>query len=201
MTTRDLERAEKLCRLLGPASAEAWSFMWPSGCCVVASVTAAPFLRCALDVDLRVVAGHVARSDRGRWHTLAKHAWIESPEGDIFDKTFGQFDGGEPLRVLPAHDAGVLGHVAEAVLTLDEEEEVRRAIHPRFIAGLNEGPSGWIGSGRTLVTNLFSDYPRLATEMDRYQLKLYVEQILEARERTFRELVEELGLTPAEEAA
>jgi hypothetical protein len=124
--------------------------MWPMGCCVVASATAVPLLRASLDADLLVVAGLAA----GR-----SHCWIESPDGDVIDLTYGQFDSGYPLRVLPAHD-GSLGHCAQATLTPDEEEQVRRAIHPRYI-DVN-GKSGWSPSGHTLVYGLFSNYPGLA---------------------------------------
>jgi hypothetical protein len=104
-----------------------------------------------MEIDFRIIIG--------RAHNNMAHAWIESPEGDIIDPTYGQFDGGPALRVMPACYGHEYGHCGELVLDLDQEEFYRRSIKPR------SERDGW--SARSRIKGLFSDYPfHIETESD-----------------------------------
>lgn len=140
-----LERAAVIAQAFVQTQEAVWSGLWPSAYCMPSSLLLAPFLRVPLHWDLRVAVG-VA-------HDCRPHAWVESPEGDIIDPTYGMFDYGEPLRVLPTHRSGELGHWAEIRLSLDEEEFYRRSLTPG-------GETGW--SEECRIHELFSDYPRIA---------------------------------------
>jgi hypothetical protein len=129
---------------MNPVFARMWSMMWPVGHCGVASLCLAPLLRASLQLDLRVVVGKA--------HNARIHAWIESPEGDVIDPTYGQFNNTYPLHVIPAH--AVVDHCGEISLSLDEEEHYRRSIKPR-----DNVNHGW--SAKSGIKSLFSDYPRI----------------------------------------
>lgn len=146
MTSDELERAEHLARKMNPVFAGMWSFMWPKGHCAVASLCLAPLLRASLDIDFRVVVG---RADDNK-----VHAWIESPEGDIIDPTYGQFDSGYPVYVIDVRQ--VVDHMGELKLTLDEEDYYRRSISPKHWS------SGW--SALSDIKKLFCDYPQIRKE-------------------------------------
>lgn len=135
-----LERVAAVGQMIEATQRELWSSHWPMGYCAVTSLLSAPLLRCADDAGgWRVAVGVVAATGLRRWRVEYDwrrtepfcHAWCESAAGDIWDPTYGQFDGGDPAVVLPAHQAGDLGHYASWVMTLDEEEDARRSISSR----------------------------------------------------------------------
>jgi hypothetical protein len=138
-----LARAEEIASRIEPAFEVMWSMMWPLGHCAVASLCLAPLLRASLEIDFRVVVGRAANNQ--------VHAWVETPEGDIVDPTYGQFDDGPALRVLKAHEAHLLGHCGEIMLDLDQEEHYRRSIKPYTTR------DGW--TARSGIKTLFSDHP------------------------------------------
>lgn len=153
MTTKQWNRIIRISAALTTAQEVMWWSQWPFGHCAVSALLLAPSLRAPTEIDFRVVIG--------RCHDNRMHAWIESPEGDIIDPTYGQFAEGEALRWLRAHDAGRLGHEGELKLTLDQEEFYRRAIVPS--AAPPDEVDGWIG--KCGIKKLFSDHPRLPLEI------------------------------------
>lgn len=139
-----LERCARVAASFQASQEELWSSMWPLGHCAVSSLLLCPLLRCADEAGCwRVAAGLVASSYRSPRLPL-RHAWCESAAGDVIDPTYGQFDG-DPLLVLPAREAGQLGHYASLVMTLDEEEAARRSISPSRSRG------GWTASSSVKV--------------------------------------------------
>jgi hypothetical protein len=144
VTYEEINRTESICLALEPGFQIMWSSLWPLGCCVPTSLLLAPLLRASLEIDFHVVAGWAAER--------RAHAWIQSPEGDIIDPTYGQFDGDGPLRIWSTGTGG--GHQVHRVLTLDEEERARREIKPRSTS------SGWVPRGHVLAW--FSELHRLA---------------------------------------
>lgn len=142
MTQKELDRAGRIAQLLDKAHEEMYSYLWPTGCCTVTSLVLAPYLRAAMNIDFHVIVG--------RAHDCKFHVWVESPEGDVIDPTYGQFDNGPALRVLNARHAGGLGHCGEVALSLDQEEHYRRTIYLRKIDGF------WSASSEMKI--LFDNY-------------------------------------------
>lgn len=152
-----LERAGVIARESDRVFRVMWSSMWPTGHCTVASLCLAPLLRSSLDVDFRVAVGRAG--------DCKPHAWVEGPDGDIVDPTFGQFDDGTPLRVLDSHHADELGHCPEILLTLDQEENLRRSIKPKMLKpypiDMDVTWAGW--SASSAIKSLFhTNYPHYA---------------------------------------
>ena len=142
----DLERAGAIAREYVSSQRMAWNY-WPGGHCYVTSLLLAPLLRASLEQDFAVVVGMVRYCGRQEIH-----AWIENLEGDIVDPTFGQFDGGPAVRVLPVYRSDELGHWGEIRLTLDQEEFYRNSIQVR-----TGDESGWDPLCRIL--ELFGEWP------------------------------------------
>lgn len=142
-----LERAASIAEAFEPVYRIMWTCLWPHGSCMVSSLMLVPAIRGSLEWDCRVAIGTAAR---GR-----PHAWIESPEGDIIDPTYGQFDGKEPLRVLSATNAGDLGHKRALLLTIMEESLYRNGIKPSETA-----TSGW--DPRVEIMTLFGPNPHVS---------------------------------------
>ena len=142
----DLEIAGAIARESVSSQRMAWSH-WPGGHCYVTSLLLAPLLRASLEKDFAVVVGIVQFCGRQE-----RHAWIENPEGDIVDPTFGQFDGGPAVRVLPVHRADELGHWGEIRLTPSQEEFYRNSIRAR-----TGDESGWDSLCR--IFELFCEWP------------------------------------------
>lgn len=142
----DIEKAGAIAREYVVSQRMAWSH-WPGGHCYVTSLLLAPLLRASLEQDFAVVVGIVQYCGRQE-----RHAWIENPEGDIIDPTFGQFDGGPAVRVLPVYRSDELGHWGEIRLALDQEEFYRNSIRAR-----TGDESGWDSLCR--IFELFSEWP------------------------------------------
>jgi hypothetical protein len=125
-----------------------WSSTWPTGHCLVSSLLLAPLIRMPVEWEVAVAIG-VAYKCR-------PHAWLETPDGDVIDPTYGQFDRGKALRVLPAHQSGDLGHMIEVKLTIAQEERCRNAIQPSIGNGWNQAAD---------ILQLFGAYPAFATAL------------------------------------
>ncbi len=139
-----LERSGCIAMSLEPAHKTMWPGMfWPSAHCLDSSLLLALAIRMSLEWDVRVVIGKAS--------DCRPHAWIESPEGDIIDPTYGQFDGGPPLRVLSGRESVILGHFSEVTLSLAQEEYLRNSLKPVT------GYGGWAQDSG--VRGLFSEWP------------------------------------------
>ena len=143
-----LQRAACIAKSLEEAHRVIWPGIWPLAECFETCLITAPAIRMGLEWGVRVVVGKVSRpSERER-----PHSWIETPDRDIVDPTYGQFSkSGSPdqhLRVLPNDQASLLGHKRMAMLSLDQEEYFRRAFRAEQVKG---GAWEW-GSG---VAELF----------------------------------------------
>lgn len=155
-----LERCRRVAQAFEASQRALWCSLWPGGHCAVTSLLLAPLLRCADPAgEWRVAIGVVAYTRCGAFKRPAYqrdidrqpyiHAWCERADGALVDGTYGQFDFGDALAVLEAHEAGDLGHYASVVLDLDAEEAYRRSITP-------SERDGWgIVAGRTGMYELF----------------------------------------------
>lgn len=143
-----LERAINIAIAFERTQRVTWSSTWPYGHCFVSSLLLAPLIRVPLEWEVAVAIG-VAHDSR-------PHAWLEAPDGDIIDSTFGQFDGGKPLRVLPAHQSGLLGREVEIKLSVTQEEYCRQAIKPSQIDGWDQLAG---------ILELFGSYPSVSTAL------------------------------------
>lgn len=138
-----LERAGCIAQSLEQAHRTMWAgYCWPSALCLNSSLLVAPAIRMALEWQVQIVIGRV--------QNCRPHAWVESPDCDIIDPTYGMFDGGPPLRVLDSANSWQLGHWTEVKLSLTEEESFRNAL------SLNSSPSGW--SNKRVIQS-FGDWP------------------------------------------
>lgn len=99
---------------------ESWQSTWPLGFCFNASLLLAPLIRAPLDWPVSVVVGTVLDG--------VPHAWVETPDGDIVDPTFGQFSHGPALIVLSSDQSSEHGHSRAVVLSEREESIYRGAI-------------------------------------------------------------------------
>lgn len=145
-----LQRAADIAHSMERTHRTMWSSLWPHAHCMNSSLLVAPAIRMALTWDVRVVVGRVEDCE--------PHAWIESPDGDIIDPTYGMFDFGPPLRVLPARSSWLLGHWPEVRLSIADEEHFRNSLR----ACANHG---WaIGCG---IEALFGSHPQLPAEFAR----------------------------------
>lgn len=137
-------RAAMVARAFDYSQRAAWrQSLWPGGHCMNGSLLLAPILRLSLEAEFTVVVGQA--------HNCQPHAWIETPAGDIIDPTYGQFDHGPALRLLPAERCTELGHMGEIRLSLDQEEHFRQSIRPV------SSVSGWADNSE--VNQLFSQFP------------------------------------------
>lgn len=118
--------------------------LWPGGHCLVGSLLLAPVLRLSFEQPFSLIIGQAGDNKM--------HAWIETPAGDIIDPTYGQFDHGPALRVLPVERASELGHMGELTLTAEREEQLRQAIRPSSSSQTGWAPEAAIGL-------LFNDHP------------------------------------------
>lgn len=133
----DLELAGCIALSLEPAHQTMWAnCFWPSGCCFNTVLLVAPAIRMALEWEVVIVLGVVA----GR-----PHARMETPDSDLIDPTYGAFDRGPPLRVLPAAQSELLGHIVKLRLTRAQEEHFRGCLKPR------SSDSGWDPDGEVLA--------------------------------------------------
>lgn len=129
----DLQQVRQIALSFQVSQETMWSSLWPLGHCAVTSLLLCPLLR-AYDTDagwhvvVGLVAGPRALTIYENPGTPRRHAWCEDAAGDIADPTYGQFDRGDALVVLPAHEAGDLGHYASWKMTLDEEDAARHSI-------------------------------------------------------------------------
>lgn len=119
---------------------------WPHAHCLDTCLILAPIIRSSLEWDVTIVVGRVADND--------PHAWLESTEWDILDPTFGSFDGGPPLRILPARQNWVLGHWPEFRLSRAQEQQLLDGWRPR------SGESGWTEDCGAVA--LMRDHPQLS---------------------------------------
>jgi hypothetical protein len=132
--TRDerLTWAEQTCLNFEPVMRGLHIGLWPNGACFLTSLLLVPILRTSLEWSLGVVVGKV-KLPEGE----PAHAWIESPEGDIIDPTYGMFDFGKPLRILRTEQRESLGHVSQVRLSENDENYFRESIQPWT------GDNGW----------------------------------------------------------
>lgn len=149
MTPKEIERAWEIGIRANRLFMMMWDSMYPEGHCAVASISLAPLLRAAIPIDFRVAVG--------RAHDNRPHAWIESPDGDIIDPTYGQFTKGESLVVAPVHIALDFGHCPDLLLTLDQEEAMRRSIKHSYHAGPSRY-EGW-SAGSAIKALFHTNYP------------------------------------------
>lgn len=140
----NLERAGLIALKMEDAYRAMWSGYWPHGHCMNTCLTLAPLIRKSLDWNVLIAIGAVLGGRR--------HAWLESPEHDVLDPTFGQFGGGPALRVLPPSQSQLLGH--QPLLRLSLVAEVRA------LAGFRPySRSGSVWDKDCGVLELFSDDP------------------------------------------
>lgn len=139
-----LERASDIAQGMRKSYYAMWpGTVWPCGHCFNTSLILAPIIRSAIEWDVRVVVGRAGEDQ--------PHAWIETPGNDIVDPTYGQFDGGPALRILPVSDKAALGHRKILTLALAQEQRAFAALKPL------SSESCWAeGSG---VLELFGDNP------------------------------------------
>lgn len=143
-----LEHATNIALAFQRTQQVTWSSTWPIGHCFVSSLFLAPLIRLPLEWEVAVVVGMAS--------DCKPHAWIESPEGDIIDPTYGQFDPKAPLRVLPAGHSGELGHMGEIRLSVPQEDFCRNALRP-------SNKSGW--SQDADIQQLFGSHPAFTTTL------------------------------------
>lgn len=127
-----ITRAEAIALSFEPVMKGLRIGVWPNGACFLTCLLLNPILRGALEWDLTIVIGKVLLPEGPK-----PHAWLESPEGDIIDPTFGQFDGGKPLRIIRASRKTMLGHVKGSELSESDENYYVSCIQPWT------GDGGW----------------------------------------------------------
>lgn len=140
-----LERATTIAEAFVDLQRVSWQSTWPFGFCFNASLLLAPLIRAPLEWQVVVVVGTVLGG--------SPHAWVETPDGDIIDSTFGMFIPGPALHVLPAAQAARHEHTSEVRLTIPQENRYRAAIWP-------SSDSGW--DPAVDVMTLFGPHPHIS---------------------------------------
>lgn len=135
VTEDELRRVEQVARAADPMFRAMWGAMWPKGCCVPASLAFAPLLRMSTLIHFRVAIGH-------------QHVWLESPESDVVDLTYGQFSDSQPWPGSGWNDPLLIVPAGQArppqleppfkLLTLRQEQKYRGRIRAR-----GTGEQGW----------------------------------------------------------